>query len=264
MSNQSNAAGPIASITASLPSSNNTIYQIAIYIGICGTLILLILLIKYLVVRHYKNKMRTPWLIMGSKDAKKPLIIAQNPSDPNSIPLNRSDNEKNGSEFSYSLWFVIDNFNYRKGEWKHIFHKGNNPPYPNRAPGVWIHPNENAIRIYMNTYEKILDYVDIRNIPIKSWVHMTIILKEKILDIYINGTLKKRHILQSLPRQNFGDLLINLEGGFEGYISNMRYYQYALSYENVDKILLNGPSDDTCGEDKNLPGYLNNRWWLSE
>ena len=43
----------------------------------------------------------------------------------------------------------------------------------------------------MNTFDNILEYVDIENIPIKRWVHMAIILNGKYFDIYVNGYLRK-------------------------------------------------------------------------
>ena len=137
--------GTMDSIMSKL-KENKGVYQAVKYIFICGSIILLIMFIKYLIVYNYTQKMRRPWLIRGSKDAKKSLVIAQDPADPNSVPLNRSDNESGGTEFTYSLWFVIDNFVYNKNKWKHVFHKGNNPPYPNRAPGVYFHPNKNSLR----------------------------------------------------------------------------------------------------------------------
>ena len=42
-----------------------------------------------------------------------------------------------------------------------MFHKGNASSYPNRAPGVWLHPNKNDILFYMNTLDNILEYADI-------------------------------------------------------------------------------------------------------
>ena len=138
----------------------------------------------------------------------------------------RSDNENDGTEFTYSMWLVVENFVYKQGKWKHIFHKGNNTAYPNQAPGVWLKPDQNALRIYMNTHEKILEHIDIDNIPVKKWFHIGIVLKEKTMDIFMNGKLKKRHILSGIPRQNFGDIWVNLFGGFEGYVSKIsRYYQ---------------------------------------
>ena len=49
-----------------------------------------------------------------------------------------------------------------------ISSKGNKTSFPIRSPGVWIHPNNNALRIYMNTYENPLEYIDLDNIPLES------------------------------------------------------------------------------------------------
>ena len=110
--------------------------------------------------------------------------------------LYRSDN-KNGIEFTYSFWFVIENMEYKFGDWKHMFQKGTKHHIPIRAPGVFIHPDKNSIRIYMNTMENILEYVDVDNVSIQRWVHMAISLNHKYLDVYVNGRLKKRHEFKS-------------------------------------------------------------------
>ena len=78
--------------------------------------------------------------------------------------------------------------------------------------------------------------VEIENIPLRRWVHMVISLNHKYLDIYVNGRLKKRHEFTSTPKQNFGDLWLNLFGGFEGYLCKMQYFRKALSYQEVEKI----------------------------
>jgi len=239
---------------------NKTAYQILILVLACSLLAGFIIIIKVMVVALYKAKMRKPWLIKGSKNAKNSLNIPQDPSDPNSIPTNRSDNENDGTEFTYSMWLVVENFVYKQGKWKHVFHKGNNTAYPNQAPGVWLKPDENALRIYMNTHEKILEQIDIDNLPVKKWFHIGIVLKEKTMDVYLNGKLKKRQLLSGIPRQNFGDIWVNLFGGFEGYVSKFRYYQWALEYTDIENIVSDGPSSDTCGSSE-LPGYLNHKWW---
>ena len=67
-----------------------------------------------------------------------------------------------------------------------MFHKGNSSSYPNRAPGVWIHPDKNAVRVYMNTQDNILEYADIDNIPMSKWVYMNIILNNKYYSLFLN------------------------------------------------------------------------------
>ena len=72
-------------------------------------------------------------------------------------------------EFTFSTWIFVEDYEYRKGKWKHVFHKGNASSWPNRCPGVWLHPNDNALRVYLNTYNDVSNHVDIDNIPIAKW-----------------------------------------------------------------------------------------------
>ena len=40
----------------------------------------------------------------------------------------------------------------------------------------------------------------------------------------INGNLKVSHKLGSLPKQNYGNLYVNANRGFSGYVSQMKYF----------------------------------------
>jgi len=243
------------------------------------SLILIIHFVSYLVSYYYKQMDRSPLLIPHTKNAKHTVIVSQDPDSINYIPIKRSDNEE-GIEFAYSFWSLILDYDYKNGEWKHMFHKGNSSSYPNRAPGVWLHPNENKMRIYMNTFDNILEYIDIDDIPVKKWFSTTIMLQNAsthsdktkdvkvsdgpshIMDVYINGNLKKSKLLTSIPRQNNGDLWVNLFGGFSGYISRLQYYSYAPDYTEVEAYLKQGPSEMTAQDTGEMPPYLDDKWWF--
>jgi len=241
----------------------NTYLQILKVVLIAGLIYLILFMIGKSIRKRYLEKMDNPYIIKDSKNCKNSLTIIQDPSQEGSITLYRSDN-KEGAQFTYSCWLLIDNLQYQYGKWKHVFHKGNKSSYPNRAPGVWIHPNNNALRIYMNTFDDILDHVDIENIPIKKWMSLVIVLNTKYMDIYINGYLKKRKELTSLPRQNYGNLWVNLFGGFDGYMSKFRYFNSALDYKAIDKIVKSGPSKDRCSDTGETPPYLDDDWWFNK
>ena len=98
------------------------------------------------------------------------------------------------------------------------------------------------MRVYMNTQDNILDYVDVDNLPLRKWIHMSIVLQGKNLDVYVNGYVKSRKEFTSLPKQNEGDFWINMFGGFEGYVSNIRYYSYAIDFTEIDSNIKNGPN----------------------
>ena len=218
-----------------------------------------------------------PYLITGMVDAKKMLRIPQNPASNGAVPIMRSKNEIHGMEFTWSVWIYIDDFTYKRNEYKHIFHKGNDdinvsqPPdigmnYPNNGPGLYIAPEVNDLIVVMNTFDVIDERVRIKDIPINKWVNVIIRLdKNNQLDVYINGTLTKRHILSSVPKQNYGDVFLSLNGGFSGYTSCLRYFSSALGTNEINNIVDKGPCLK-MEEDDNMsavPHYLSTRWYFS-
>ena len=217
---------------------------------------------NYLLTRYLTASANTPMLLNTTKNGKQALVVSQDPTSINYIPIKKSENQE-GIQFTYGFWFLIENFDYKKGEWKHVFHKGNSSSYPNRAPGVWFHPDKNSIRVYMNTMDNILEYADIDNIPVRKWVYMNIILNNKNLDLYINGYLKVRKELTSIPKQNDDDFWVNMYGGFEGYLSNIRYYSYAVDFNEIYSNIQNGPSTNNCIDTGEVPPYLDDNWWFS-
>ena len=74
---------------------------------------------------------------------------------------------------------------------------------------------------------------------------------------------KKTKKLDSLPRQNHGDFWMNINGGFEGYLSNVRYYSYAISFDEIDANVRKGPSSDSCIDTNEIPPYFDDDWWHS-
>lgn len=229
--------------------------------------IMIVAAIVRLIVNTIGNQTSdTPWIIEDTHDAKLARRVLQNPNSDDAIPLRRSSNEEQGLEFTYAMWLFVDGFTggSNEGKWKHVFHKGSPTSYPNRAPGVWLHPNTNTMRVYMNTYSSISNnYVDIDNIPISKWYQFVVIVREKTLDVYINGYLKKRVVLDGIPKQNFGDLFITENGGFDGFISRMRYFDYAAKYSQIEAHLRAGPSSKMPDSTRQKPPYLTPYWWFN-
>ncbi len=243
-------------------SSNETLMLIIKVVLVLIFVVILINIIRYFYVKWDIDGTRNPMLIDGSKNAKNAMVISQDPNHTNYVPIKRSVNQ-DGIEFSYAFWFLITDFSYKQGEWKHMFHKGNSSSYPNRAPGVWIHPNTNMVRIYMNTMKTLLEYVDIDNIPLRKWVHMVIVLKNRNLLIYVNGYLKIKKELSSLPRQNYGNVWTNMYGGFEGYIAKLQYFDHAIEPGLIEHLVKTGPGTGNCIDTNEVPPYLDDSWWLN-
>jgi hypothetical protein len=218
-----------------------------------------------------------PIFIPGMLDAKQPSTYAQNPALPGSMPVIRSDNLADGLEFTWSVWFFIDDFTYLQDQYKHIFHKGNmnfnvnTPPIgisdPNNAPGLYITPNTNNLLVIMNSFEEIKEEVIIHDIPLNKWVNVIIrVSKQNQLDVYINGTLTKRLLMKGVPKQNYGDVNVTGNGGFSGSISDLRYFNSAIGTNQIQTIIDNGPNMTPISQSllNSKPRYLSTRWFFAD
>ena len=103
------------------------------------------------------------------------------------------------------------------------------------------------------------------NLPIDKWIHITFILINNNVDLYINCNLKKRYTLQSVPKYNYGDLYITSYGGFLGYISKLRYYNYALEPFDILRQCEMKPDSivDVVADEDIEPPYLADDYWTS-
>jgi len=216
----------------------------------------------------------SPYLVKGMVDAKQFIKIPQDPTDKNAITVTRSINEQDGLEFTYSTWIYIDDLEYGKGSYRHIFHKGNDnisyessPPgmnQPNNGPGLYIAPNTNALVVVMNTFNTINNEIIIPDIPLNKWVCVQIMVENRQFDVYINGLLTRRMILDGVPKQNYGDIYVAMNGGFSGYISDLRYFNSTLGTSKLQSIVNAGPNLDMKGSDltQSKPKYLSMRWFF--
>jgi hypothetical protein len=213
----------------------------------------------------------SPHLIDGMVDANQMIIIPQDPSQAGAKTINRSVNATNGIEFTWSIWLFINDLGTPNNKYQHIFHKGNDTidtlglNYPNNAPGLYISPNTNELTVIMNTYDVINEEILVPDIPLNKWINVIIRCENTTLDVYVNGTITKSVELLGVPKQNYGDVYVGMNGGFDGYISNLWYYNYALGTAAIQNLVKKGPNTKMTGSSamnmKN-PNYLSLRWYF--
>jgi len=225
----------------------------------------------------------SPKLIKGMVDAKQLIVISQDPSENSSKTIYRSVNGAEGIEFTWSVWIYVDDLTYNAGKYKCVFYKGNDfmgraegtgsaedaslgLNFPNNAPGLYIAPNTNDLVIFMNTFNVINEEIVVNDIPLNKWVNVLIRCQNTTLDVYINGTITKSHKLHGVPKQNYGDVYVAINGGFSGYISNLWYYDYALGTTAIASLAAKGP-DTTVKDSTALTlkdnDYLSLRWFFT-
>jgi hypothetical protein len=217
----------------------------------------------------------SPHFIDGMQDSTQLRMYSQDPAIKDSITIGRSQNEEDGIEFTWSVWVYINSNTPITSTYRHIFHKGDDPShiaqdgkvYPNNAPGLYIMPNTNALAVIMNTYNEINQEVTIPDIPFNKWVNVVIRCENTTLDIYINGIITQSVLLSGVPKQNYGDVWLCANGGFVGYVSNLWYFNYALTATQILSLFNKGPNLtllDGESSDINMkkPDYLSLRWYF--
>jgi hypothetical protein len=252
--------------------STNWISIILFVIALSVLVAILFFVIKTILGQYQNTVQGEPWLVETTKSASSQQIFPGK-----NIP--RSSDGQYGIEFSYSVWIYVDEwsddsrFQDENGLINHILHKGDALANPNQSPGIWLQRVGSDLRIVvkMNTFNIYdgckgeacyLEKCEIGNIPLNKWVHLTLVTINKNIDLYINGFLKKRCLLKGLPRQNDGDVYINSFGGFRGFLSRVRYFNYAVPIWKIEQIIRQGPSN-YYGPDisKTVPPYLAYNWW---
>lgn len=163
------------------------------------------------------------------------------------------------------------------------------------APGIYLQPEyavettsyetqprlSNLIKMDMKILVDIFPYqnpdtsstiynqeITIKGIPIKKWVSLILrFSSQNIVDVFINGSLQQRVKLYNSVRQNYDDVYINPDGGFDGFLSNLKYYDYSIGTFEINQIVGSGPNL-TMQEDSNLkmsnPYYLSTKWMFGE
>ena len=212
----------------------------------------------------------SPKLIDGMKNAKLIKHIPANPSVDNSIPILRSKNERDGIEFTWTVWLYIDDLEYNKGVKKHIFHKGDDKVVSqdvdinstSTCPALYLHENKNSLVIYMNTFGSMNESVEVDDIPLNKWINVALRIEGNTMDVYINGQIALRHEFNSVPMQNYGDTYVNANGGYSGMISDLCYHNRALTGVQIMNIVKNGPNLSAQDDIKIFPPYFSLKWYF--
>jgi hypothetical protein len=253
---------------------SNSIVAKFVFLLLIVILFVVILRIGTSIMAYLFMPTRTPKIIDGMKQAHIPQIVPQAPSASGSKTIYRSVNQRDGIEFTYSVWMFIENLK-NDGTYKHVFHKGNDGfstspstnglNQPNNAPGLYIDKDSNSLVIIMNTYDNINEKVMVRDIPLNKWVNVIMRVEGQKMDVYINGTIVLRHEFSAVPKQNYGDVYVNLNGGYDGYLADLFYYDYALTTMEILRLVEKQPNL-TMNQSymKAFPPYFSMRWFFSQ
>jgi len=250
----------------------NSIIAKTVFILLVVVVFMILLRVFIYLIAYFMSPNPNPYLVKGMLPGNDPIHISRDPSQSHHVVLPRSNNRATGLEFTWSVWLNLSLVNQPTGsrpEYMHIFNVGNNTydattglATVNNGPGMYLQlvpsPVNNAatatgqsgmlsLHIVMDT-ESVADvntsntYIDINDVPYNKWFHVALRVENMVMDVYINGLVTQRLSFQNTPKQNYNDIYINQNGGFDGNLSNLQYYSRALNVFDINSIVFWGPN----------------------
>ena len=170
------------------------------------------------------------------------------------------------SDYTFSIWVYVDNWNYRIGEKKIIFGRltsGANP----YAPEVAFDPTLNNVVVSLATYTPTPSgggttgpstpvmggagstlqpttghTCTLDNVPLQTWANIIMTVNSRTLDLYLDGKLVRTCVLPGVPKTSSGaDVFLTPDGGFYGYTSNFQYLPQSINPREAYAIYKEGP-----------------------
>ena len=215
-------------------------------------IVFIIILLRYL--------LSDPYTLQGS------VTSAQTASTIEATSLATNGTNTPSSNFAYSVWFYIKDWNYRYGHQKVIFGRMGAPSTPGQGsvggvsgldpcPAVVLGDVENTVSISLGCYpgvdqsptttggKTVVHTCSVANIPIQRWVNLTASVYGRTMDIYIDGKLVRTCLLPGVASvNNNANIHVTPAGGFNGWTSKLQYYPNSLNPQEAWNIYAAGPT----------------------
>jgi len=164
------------------------------------------------------------------------------------------------SNYTYSIWFYVDDWNYRYGEPKVIFGRmtsDSNKKEP--CPSVVLGATQNNIAVSLAVYPNqdsvpedgsnfIIHTCGIANIAIQKWVNLLISVYGRTLDIYVDGKLVRTCVLPGVAKiDTQAPVYVTPYGGFSGWTSTFQYWSDATDPQKAWNIYKAGYGSSWLG-----------------
>lgn len=173
----------------------------------------------------------------------------------------------NASNFAYSVWFYVNDWNYRYGEPKVLFGRMNSSSSSSNggsvegvsgvdpSPLVVLGALENNLSISLGcfpganqvpsgnniTARAVVKKCNVDNIPIQKWVNLLISVYGRTMDIYLDGKLVKTCLLPGVAMINQNaNVYLTPMGGFNGWTSKLQYWPNSINPQQAWNIYRQG------------------------
>lgn len=242
---------------------------------------MVILKIAVAILGYFLSPSRSPYLVKGYVNGNENIQIYQDPKRDDTVPILKSNDRHRGIEFTWSTWLYLNET--QDANYNAIFVKGVDKFQSNgigvvNGPGLYVRSDTDASGVTTQYLHVVMDHVSstattdnnlsdgrdvvqVDNVPIKKWFHLAIRMQNMVLDIYVNGTIVKRHNMDKIPKQNFHDVWVSK--GFSGKLSNLQYHDRALNVFEINNTVMFGPNTTASNRSQDASGLSGNYSYLS-
>ena len=189
--------------------------------------------VVYLVLNVFSQKSQLSSMSKGNEEKK--------------ISASKLKNTGNSMDYTYSMWFYVDDWNYKFGHDKVLWTRNDAANQP--SPSVSLGNMENDITISVACYasssqtasQSNVHNCTIKNFPLQKWVNLIVSMQGETLDVYVDGKLEKTCVLEGVPKVSTdSDLRVTPDGGFSGWTSNFQYFDKASNPQEAYNIYKKG------------------------
>jgi hypothetical protein len=160
---------------------------------------------------------------------------------------------KTGGEYTISMWLYIRNWDTKT---QRVFEVMGHTARKS-ALVAGFYPNEPKMYIRseviytgnngappQTTNENTLPDCDVVDIPVQRWVHLTVSVNGRIMDVYLDGKLARSCILPNV--QTFANVNQGIRMfPFDGFYSGIHYQAYAATPDEIYSMYASGPYSAT-------------------
>lgn len=250
------------------PLKNNMGTVVIVFIMV----VIMIYVILY-VYRQYNNtSLKT--VTMLKKPVKVPSSSLKNISSSTQLPEN-----VNGKEFSYSMWLYIDAEDTEvTSNNKLVLARMNSSSNLSEASPIFVldrksnklyvyTKKENAYMGAINDVESFDSTLTIPYIPLQRWVNVILVIDNNFIQLFMDGELREVKDMSRFETYDnrspvvvtpTGDMVIgslNETPSFNGYVSKVQVFNYALTLDHAKFVYKAGPLHKSILSAIGVPHY---------
>jgi len=220
-------------------------------------LIIAVIILLYIVIRYVMSE---PSTLSGLSSGTEMQTIS-------AATLSKTAEGTYASNFSYSIWFYVNDWNYAYGKPKVVFGRmssmsttgvattdvegvSGSGPCPlvvlgaienNLDVAVTVYPGISNNTSLTDSTNSLIHRCSVADIPIQKWNNLMVSVYGRSMDIYLQGKLVKTCVLPGIAKINdAANVYVTPNGGFSGWTSKFQYFPYSTDPQTAWNIYQQG------------------------